>query len=791
MSTHEAVEEYYHAVLRKAVASQCQLVGWQYVSSTALDLLVDLMRHHLMANARRTASYCQLSGRTSALLQDAQPVLASGIFQLHQFISTVETPNFSGLIPPALPVPRASNFNFLRPGSQEIVTRPIHIHEHLPPMLFDGSAASEQSNKKLSGGEFATISEKSPVNEGMAELTRQPDLMVTRRSRVASAEHDSKHLIDLVSVMMTTSGFISTSVEGKLPDTTLPEDSSDHGDGHGKLKTRKQKADTYRRLSERENERKCREQELWSSHDDPFDIIDVKVDDDVNSSVSSPEKSVRLKTVDSMHGIPLKKRSTPQLTSKFRRDMMKRKEKYAPKQDGKNKLSIFRKKARKNLKRLHSNIEKQVLKEDDNAPLGSLDRDTGTPPSPMGATEKAVNVSHLKSEPTENPVVPCGSVQLSPSLHETTAVSVDTKNEDSPLRTALHHEINDASNPDHHEFLNNPLIPRFSFPFAPSSESSSLTPRPTFPPLLAFHNIEGECSSSQPPIETRPLVSPVAESDGSVDSVSLSSPPKRTPGSALTPLERLEMADRAEKKRDREHKKNKKDKKDKKKKEKKDKERKEKDDKYDKKKKRSSQKTVVEDDIVPKLTVRLTGRELSTDIPCSESQSTSPRISMKNLKEDSPNTSRKEKLPKKIGLDTTANSHIFDSSNEDTETVKPSKESKVDKGKTSAGRRKKVAAEADDLNTLKSAPTAVITETVGSYIDNEGNQVWICPTCGRQDDGSPMIGCDKCDDWYHWVCVGIQVPPDQHEDWFCPRCSAKQHESSGGKRGRVRSRKKH
>ena len=26
-------------------------------------------------------------------------------------------------------------------------------------------------------------------------------------------------------------------------------------------------------------------------------------------------------------------------------------------------------------------------------------------------------------------------------------------------------------------------------------------------------------------------------------------------------------------------------------------------------------------------------------------------------------------------------------------------------------------------------------------------QVWICPACGKQDDGSPMIGCDQCDDW--------------------------------------------
>lgn len=34
--------------------------------------------------------------------------------------------------------------------------------------------------------------------------------------------------------------------------------------------------------------------------------------------------------------------------------------------------------------------------------------------------------------------------------------------------------------------------------------------------------------------------------------------------------------------------------------------------------------------------------------------------------------------------------------------------------------------------------------------DAEGNRVWICPACGKVDDGSPMIGCDGCDAWYHW-----------------------------------------
>ncbi|KAJ8301672.1 LOW QUALITY PROTEIN: hypothetical protein KUTeg_020659, partial [Tegillarca granosa] len=44
----------------------------------------------------------------------------------------------------------------------------------------------------------------------------------------------------------------------------------------------------------------------------------------------------------------------------------------------------------------------------------------------------------------------------------------------------------------------------------------------------------------------------------------------------------------------------------------------------------------------------------------------------------------------------------------------------------------------------------VVAETVSTfYDDNTGQQIWICPACKFQDDGSPMIGCDICDDWYH------------------------------------------
>nr|5C13_A Chain A, Transcription initiation factor TFIID subunit 3 [Homo sapiens]5C13_C Chain C, Transcription initiation factor TFIID subunit 3 [Homo sapiens]5C13_E Chain E, Transcription initiation factor TFIID subunit 3 [Homo sapiens]5C13_G Chain G, Transcription initiation factor TFIID subunit 3 [Homo sapiens] len=57
--------------------------------------------------------------------------------------------------------------------------------------------------------------------------------------------------------------------------------------------------------------------------------------------------------------------------------------------------------------------------------------------------------------------------------------------------------------------------------------------------------------------------------------------------------------------------------------------------------------------------------------------------------------------------------------------------------------------------------------------DEWGNQIWICPGCNKPDDGSPMIGCDDCDDWYHWPCVGIMTAPPEEMQWFCPKCANK------------------
>ncbi|XP_050099395.1 treacle protein isoform X2 [Anopheles aquasalis] len=73
--------------------------------------------------------------------------------------------------------------------------------------------------------------------------------------------------------------------------------------------------------------------------------------------------------------------------------------------------------------------------------------------------------------------------------------------------------------------------------------------------------------------------------------------------------------------------------------------------------------------------------------------------------------------------------------------------------------------------------------------DVDGNTVWICPACGRVDDGTPMIGCDGCDAWYHWICVGIEVAPAENEDWYCRVCIGRKQDAHKDEKQRKRKKK--
>ena len=47
---------------------------------------------------------------------------------------------------------------------------------------------------------------------------------------------------------------------------------------------------------------------------------------------------------------------------------------------------------------------------------------------------------------------------------------------------------------------------------------------------------------------------------------------------------------------------------------------------------------------------------------------------------------------------------------------------------------------------------------------------WKCSSCTRVDESIPMIGCDSCDSWFHWSCVGVVAEPRKEDVWICSDC---------------------
>mmetsp|Transcript_6903 Transcript_6903/g.11430 ORF Transcript_6903/g.11430 Transcript_6903/m.11430 type:complete len:550 (+) Transcript_6903:1134-2783(+) len=54
-------------------------------------------------------------------------------------------------------------------------------------------------------------------------------------------------------------------------------------------------------------------------------------------------------------------------------------------------------------------------------------------------------------------------------------------------------------------------------------------------------------------------------------------------------------------------------------------------------------------------------------------------------------------------------------------------------------------------------------------IEDKGRRYCLC---GGANDGSFMLGCDKCENWFHGRCVGVDKETGNSlESWHCPLCS--------------------
>ncbi|EJD75204.1 hypothetical protein LOAG_17614 [Loa loa] len=59
--------------------------------------------------------------------------------------------------------------------------------------------------------------------------------------------------------------------------------------------------------------------------------------------------------------------------------------------------------------------------------------------------------------------------------------------------------------------------------------------------------------------------------------------------------------------------------------------------------------------------------------------------------------------------------------------------------------------------------------------DDSLDTMWICPECSVAyvEGATDMVGCDACDNWFHWSCVGLLVAPPDDAPWYCQNCAKK------------------
>ncbi|XP_020280557.1 transcription initiation factor TFIID subunit 3 [Pseudomyrmex gracilis] len=230
--------EYSRGILKLVVAQICQTIGWHSINSTPLEFMVDLMQEYLLRVSRLTHAYAEVLGRTEANLDDlglAFQHMNIDIQELAEYIKNVDSVPCVIQVP-QFPVKRENHLNFLKPGSREVVTRPVHVHEHLPAMYPDTEEEYvPEKNESLTNG-MADLTSSSGTSSGNSSNTSphrlSPQVVFKRPGDPVSFEspivkrakvlEEGRPLREISSVMMTTSGFLSPAREGKLPEARTP-----------------------------------------------------------------------------------------------------------------------------------------------------------------------------------------------------------------------------------------------------------------------------------------------------------------------------------------------------------------------------------------------------------------------------------------------------------------------------------------------------------------------------------------------------------------------------------------
>ncbi|XP_046401169.1 transcription initiation factor TFIID subunit 3-like isoform X2 [Ischnura elegans] len=881
---------YTKSALRVVVAQICQTIGWHTIQNSALEILVDILHHYIADLTKLTHRYSELYGYTIPNLDHlalAFRDLGINLDELEEYVQFVEAVPCAKDIP-KYPIPRESHLNFLKPGSREVVHRPVHVHEHLPPMHPEMEEDEYNGKQNINSAETAGSSNgSSPLHSPKAGVFKRPGEPISSESsaskRLRSApEEEGRPLREITSVIMTTSGFLSPAREGKLPESRIPVPPSDSrsnsplppsypmvppevkGEKKSKKGTLKKSLDGLKRLDKENKKKEAKSKESKKNRKHML-IDDSKVKKLISMKEFSKLKAFKAGALKLMarstSGTPSTPK-TPELPTPARKlekimEKKKKKDKSKSKKDSKAKLA----KELLNAKKI-----KVELNDYENSGRPK----TPEVPEPQESAHTPVFPFFPSFPPAPGLIPPpLGHHPLFPrfpysGLPKPAGSSGATGQQPAP-----------SSNLPHPAMPNLPLPPALF-----------MQPRPDGPPEVKDEPPERPSVPAPQPIVSPPAPV-VVKTEKTVE--------KSQPVHPLTPKEKVvekKSKEHKKEKKDKDKVKKKKDKKDKgkgkeksekkrDKEEKKDREKgKEKKEKKEKKKdKEREDKSEKSETSVPKLTLKLPPSASSPRPSTPDTQSRKlviKTVVKKNAPEERPpsagsNESLSKRAPspelakfsalitrppKQKGsskvphLESESSSslhhqpiaeeslppaphhHVAPTPPPAPVSLPPpppeqpppppqvphhpppsvppppsvipppplatppapstsslplgglSASTKAKKGLTKPFSKVK---QPKDSSKRPLPPEADAPKAF--YFDTHGNKIWICPACGGQDDGSPMIGCDDCDAWYHWVCVGMQVPPDDNEDWYCRVCIVKKEESLVDKKKKARKKK--
>lgn len=828
------IEPWTRQLLSVIVSQLCKTIGWHSISTTCLQILVDILDRYLKQLGTNIHDYTEHYNHTFPALEEIHLAFVDmgiNVEDLKEYIDYVTPITIKQKIP-QYPLEKKSNLNFLKPGSREVVTRPVHIHEHLPamyPELSDENYTSHDTTNK----EECSLPNLSGVGNTSSFKKFGDNIEVINNKHFTRLipEEIGRPLRKLSCVMMTTSGFLSHAREGKAPEarlpklpinnnnqsnhqcsypTVLPEVKGDHKkSGHSKSSG-----------SGKPVERKIREEHQNGKEDfDDTKIKKLTAVKEINKlkamkpafnksdsvEIIKPSKPEKLKVIAPFSSKELKTPKFVKLEKIVEKipepEIVEEKLTTEP---NKQKLNIFKRISKVKEERaespvLKTNAEKNAQINECIEAVVKRSREK-IEPAKFTFHEKNIDVNsdpvlveethQIVSEPS--PVMKHIKRKKKQKLHDSEPIKkLKTNNE------IIHHnEIEKPKpmepEPPPYSFFKqlqttpglmppslsaNLLIPRFPHPFINFIKSDPNCPHPQMPnlPLPPPTLMQAHIDSQKPIVK-------VPELDNKIINNNTMSMKK---------LKKKMKKDKKEKDKKKREKKNKlkdKEKLEKKKDLKKIKVKSK--EKMKKKEKLNTQKEEInEDPSVPKLKLKIATNNNSPQL--SPSGIPSPKIVIKPIvkhdetpihleisnhpikeREQSPELAKisafigkpiKQKNSTKIMAEQSPPVVTAKPVIDPTIVTIPTKSKKSSSGVEIKVKNKEKQNKIKKVEEVKPKPAPY-------YYDAEGNQVWVCPTCGAQDDGSPMIGCDGCDAWYHWVCVGIKSPPDSAK-WFCGTCS--------------------